>query len=174
MSKKPSEINPEPAKRLKKLLTLEKVTQEKLSDLIHLSQQSISRIIQKKQSLTDQTARAIIKVFPNYRIEWLLGFDDTMTHTDEIGKLIHNKVDTAEAINQVISLVADDICRREKIPRKPIPTIFDFSILQTQLHEYAELIVSDYLMNRKNSRFWNRMDSEYKLNRGDNNEKSKR
>lgn len=174
MSKKPSEINPEPAKRLKELLMLENVTQEKLSDLIHLSQQSISRIIQKKQSLTDQTARAVIKVFPNYRIEWLLGFDDIMTHTDDLRNLIHNKVDTAEAINQVISLIADDICRREKIPRKPIPFMYDFSILQTQLHEYAELIVSDYLKNRKNSRFWKRMDSEYPMNRGDSNETGKR
>ena len=174
MSKPKSEINPIPAERFKELIKREDIKKIELVEKINLSQQSISRILQKKQTLTDDTARAIIKQFPEYRLQWLLGYDDIMLHTDELRGMLHNIVDTAEAINQVISLVADDICRREKIPRKPIPTIYDFSILQTQLHEYTELIVSDYLKNRKNSRFWKRMDSKYQVNRGDNNEAGKR
>lgn len=167
MSKKASEINPVPAGNLKTLLEREKCQQGKLADLIHLSQQSISRIIQKKQSLTDQTARAIINVFPDYRIEWLLGYDDIMTHTDEIRAMIHNVVDTAEAINQVIRLVADDICKREKIKRPVIPNIPDFFSLQSMIHDYAELVLYDYLKNRKNSRIWKSIDN--RMNRGEGN-----
>ena len=159
MSKKPTEINPIPAENLKKLIEREKIKQQELADLLFMSQQSISRIIQKKQSLTDQTARAIIKAFPDYRIEWLLGYDDVMTHTDKLRTTINNRVDSAEALNQVIRLVTDDVCARAKIKRPFIPPIPDFFTLQNMLRDYAELIVSDYLFNRKNSAIWRRIDN---------------
>ena len=157
MSKKPSEINPVPATRLKELINREKIQQQELADYICMSQQSISRIIQKKQSLTDHTARAIIDVFPDYRIEWLLGYDDLVTHADENRMLVNNMIGTAEAIHQVIQFVTDDICRRENIKNPDMDPLSDFLILQNQLHDYAEMIIYYYLFQRENSRIWQRL-----------------
>lgn len=80
MSRKKTEINPKRAENVKKLIEAEKITQTELADRIHMTQQNISRIVQMKQPLTEETARLIIEAFPEYRIEWLLGYDDSMTH----------------------------------------------------------------------------------------------
>lgn len=160
MSRQKTEINPIRAERVKILIDREKITQKELADRIFQTQQNVSRIIQKRQPLTEETARQIVTAFPEYRIEWILGYDDYMTSSDQLVDTINNKVDTAEALNQVIRLVADDICLRENIQRPTIPMIPDFMELQTQLHEYAELIVRDYLTNRDNSRTWKRIDND--------------
>ncbi len=68
-----SNINPLWGERLKTLCDNEKITQKELSKRIFLSQQTISKIINGKASLTMQTAREIIKNYPQYRIEWLMG-----------------------------------------------------------------------------------------------------
>ena len=159
MSRQKTEINPVRAERVKILIDRENIKQTEFAKRIFQTQQNVSRIVQKKQPLTEETARQIVKAFPEYRIEWLLGDDDHMTATDQLRDVIHNKVDTAEALNQVIRLVADDICSREGIKRPTIPTLPDFMELQSQLHEYAELIVRDYLVNRENSRTWKRIDN---------------
>ena len=174
MSRKATEINPIRAERVKTLIKREKITQTKLSEMLFRSQQNISAIVKAKIALTEDTAKQIIKLFPAYRLQWLLGYDDIMLHTEELKQMINRKADTAEAINEVIRLVADEICAREKIKRPTIPFLYDFSILQTQLHDYAELIISDYLKNRENSHFWKRMDHEYHMNRRENDETGKR
>ncbi len=174
MRKTRAEINPIRAERLKILLNREKITQTQLADALHFTQQHISSIIRQHNALTEETAKAVISLFPAYRLQWLMGFDDIMLHTDEITQMIHNEVDTADAITMVINLVADDICKREGIDRPFIPFIPDFSELQNRLRDYAELILYDYLMNRKNSRTWRRIDNEQKRQGGEENETGKR
>ena len=88
MSRKRTEINPERAIRLKTLIDRENKTQAKFAKMLHMSQQNISRIVQKKQALTLETAEDIIKLFSDrppekqYRLQWLLGLDDYMTLED--------------------------------------------------------------------------------------------
>lgn len=82
MSRQKTEINPIRAERVKTLIDREKITQKELADRIFQTQQNVSRIIQKRQPLTEETARQIITAFPGYRLEWLLGFDDCMTFED--------------------------------------------------------------------------------------------
>lgn len=161
VSRKKTELNPKRAERVKIIIDREKISQIEFAHRIHQSQQNVSRIVTLKSALTEDNAQAIVNAFPEYRLQWLLGYDDFMTQTDQLRSLIHNKVDTAEALNQVIRLVADDICSRENIPRPYISFIPDFSQLQTMLHDYAELIISDYLKNRDHSRIWNRIDSQF-------------
>ena len=93
MSKKATEINPIRAERIKIIIDRENINQQKLAELIFQTQQNISRIIQKRQPLTEETAQAIIRAFPEYRIQWLLGYDDVMTVNDEISGyfLLKNK-----------------------------------------------------------------------------------
>lgn len=84
MSRKKTEMNPIRTERVKTLLNHAGITQKDLADRIFMTQQNISRIVQKKQPLTEETARLIIQSFPEYRIEWLLGYDDIMLKKDLI------------------------------------------------------------------------------------------
>lgn len=80
MSRKKTEINPIRAERVKKLIEREGISQIDFANRIFQTQQNVSRIINLKTALTEETARLIIEAFPEYRIEWLLGYDDSMTH----------------------------------------------------------------------------------------------
>lgn len=82
MSRQKTEINPIRAERVKKLIELEKISQTEFAKEIHQTQQNVSRIINLKTALTEENAREIVKHFPEYRIEWLLGYDDYMTDYD--------------------------------------------------------------------------------------------
>lgn len=170
MGRKRTEINPIRAERVKTIIQREKLNQKQLADVLNRTQQNINNIVQGKTGLTEEAAKQIIALFPHYRLQWLLGYDDIMFHTDELRQVIHRKVNTAEAKIQVISLIVDDICKRENITRPDIPSS-DFYVLQEQLHDYAELIISDYLKNRKNSRTWKRIDNQAPMQGGDKNEK---
>jgi len=75
-------INPICGKRLKEICDEQNISQSMLSEMIHISQQTISKMINGKSSLTDQTARIIVGHFTEYRLEWLLGYDDYKTIFD--------------------------------------------------------------------------------------------
>lgn len=92
MSRKKTEINPIRAERVKKLIELEKISQMEFAKEIHQTQQNVSRIINLKTALTEENAMEIVKHFPEYRIEWLLGYDDYMTDYDWADN-IQNKKD---------------------------------------------------------------------------------
>ena len=83
MSRQRTEINPIRADRVKILMKREKITQTILAERIHQTQQNVSRIMQKRQPLTEETARLIVNAFPEYRIEWILGYEDFMTEKDK-------------------------------------------------------------------------------------------
>ena len=93
MSRSKTEINPVRAERFKIIAQRENITQTQLANrdspyCIYLSQQGISRIMQQKSPLTEATAQRIIKVFPKYRLSWLLGIDDYMTESDAFDGLV--------------------------------------------------------------------------------------
>ena len=79
MSRKKTEINPIRAERVKKLIEREKISQVDFASRIFQTQQNVSRILNLKTALTEETACDIVTAFPEYRIEWLLGYDDSMT-----------------------------------------------------------------------------------------------
>ena len=79
MSRKKTEINPIRAERVKKLIEREGISQIDFATRIFQTQQNVSRIINLKTALTEETAQDIVSAFPEYRIEWLLGYDDSMT-----------------------------------------------------------------------------------------------
>ena len=99
MSRTKTEINPKRAENIKKLIEGEKITQTELADRIHMTQQNISRIVQMKQPLTEETARLIIEAFPEYRIEWLLGYDDFMTKEDLYNDILHKAKEEATLLH---------------------------------------------------------------------------
>lgn len=79
MARQKVEINPICGQRLKQICQEQGITQRQLHEKIHLSQQGISAIVKGKASLTGDIANKVIEVFPQYRIEWLLGYDDMPT-----------------------------------------------------------------------------------------------
>ena len=105
MSRKKTEINPKRAENVKKLIEAEKITQTELADRIHMTQQNISRIVQMKQPLTEETAQDIISAFPEkgYRIEWLLGYDDFPTESERI--IAHIREELTELNSENIGFV---------------------------------------------------------------------
>ena len=112
MSRPKTEINPIRAERVKTLIERLNLTQQDFADRIYQSQQNVSRIINLKCALTEETARAIIAaadrivderqaaqagITPEeygshctFRLQWLLGFDDMMTVEDEIERKINS------------------------------------------------------------------------------------
>ena len=75
-------INPKWGNNLKTLCAENGISQLTLAEKVSVSQQTISRIIQGRNSLTRDMAERIIDAFPEYRIQWLLGEDDCKTHSE--------------------------------------------------------------------------------------------
>ncbi len=88
MGRPPKEINKERGKRLKILFSEVKQrdktnTQSSIAAKINISQQVLSNVINGNANLTEDTAKRIINLFPEYRLEWLLCLDDFKTYPDE-------------------------------------------------------------------------------------------
>lgn len=79
MSRPKGEIKGLRCKRLKEIIEREGVKQNQLSEETGISQQSISAMVQGKANVTETTAEIIVKRFPEYSIEWLLGFPTIKT-----------------------------------------------------------------------------------------------
>jgi len=89
MGRLKTEINPIRAERVKIMIEREGLTQKELGLMINRSQQSISEIVHCKRALTESTAQEFIRVFPEYRIEWLMGYDDIMLKAVAAGDKMH-------------------------------------------------------------------------------------
>lgn len=105
MSRKKTEINPIRAERVKKLIEWEGISQIDFASRIFQTQQNVSRIINLKTALTEETAQDIISAFPEkgYRIEWLLGYDDFPTESERI--IAHIREELTELNSENIGFV---------------------------------------------------------------------
>lgn len=88
MARTKQEINPKSADRLKQLYQEHNITQEWLSGESGISQNTLSRIANRKTALSHAVATEIIKVFPNERVEWLMGLDDYRTEKEKTFSLL--------------------------------------------------------------------------------------
>lgn len=88
MSRPKVEINDLRCKRLKEIIESERVKQNQLSKETGISQQAISTMVQGKANVTETTAEIIVKRFPQYSIEWLLGFSDYKNSTEKYSAVI--------------------------------------------------------------------------------------
>lgn len=96
MRKLKTKIDEKRIARLRMIMSKEKITQNELAEKIGLTQQNLSRIMCKKQGLTEPLAIRIIDEYPDYSVAWLLGYDevrwisvkDRLPKDGLIGKLI--------------------------------------------------------------------------------------
>lgn len=79
MARPKVKINPAWSQIIRRICLDQGISQAALSRNINLSQQTVSKIAQGKASLTKETAEAIIKVYPEYRFQWLMGLDEYPT-----------------------------------------------------------------------------------------------
>lgn len=104
MSRPKTEINPIPGQRLKQIIDEQGISQSELSRKIHLSQQTISRMIKGLASVTDQTADYVIKIFPQYRKSWLMGYDEMKTGAESLaGAFQQNQTENELLMRGLIS-----------------------------------------------------------------------
>lgn len=83
MGRKKAEINPKQKKNFKRFLELSGTTQVQLSRIINYSQQCLSGIATGNQRMTDDVASEIVKHFPEFRKQFLLGYDDYPKEIDK-------------------------------------------------------------------------------------------
>lgn len=87
MQKKNEEIKPAFSRNLNTLLLEQKITGKELAEMIHTSEQTISKA-RNGIRLTKDLAESIINLFPQYNITWLLGYTQIPTKK-ESEELIH-------------------------------------------------------------------------------------
>lgn len=159
MSRPKTEINPERAERVKILMKRENIKQNILAERIYQTQQNVSRILQKRQPLTEETAKLIVKAFPQYRLSWLLCYDNYMT-VDDVKAAYQEQF---HAINRATATILDnavkEVCHREGIEPIVIDNIPEFLLLEAQLKDFASSLIWNYI-HRKDSQVWTLLDHE--------------
>ena len=146
--------------RIKKILELEKIKQINLADALEIEPQNFSRFMVSGK-VSEKTCRKIVAIYPKYRIEWLLGYDDYMTIDDV--KAAYQK--QLLAMNRATATIIDDaikeVCLREGIEQLPtIDNPAEYLFLEAQLRDFADSIVWNYLKHRKHSHLWQLLDHD--------------
>lgn len=106
MARKRVEINKVCGERLRSLLKKYKMNQQELADEIGYTKEHISFVINGKRNLTPEAAEAIVEIFPDTRIGWLLGYEDYETDTDLLNVIVKENLDTALAIEELLLFAA--------------------------------------------------------------------
>ncbi|MBQ3667735.1 MAG: helix-turn-helix transcriptional regulator, partial [Clostridia bacterium] len=144
------------AERLKSMIKQEGKTQRefgKFPDGTQLSQQAISGILNGHNALTEATAKLIIRYYPEYRFEWLMGYDDYMTHADlEAHKQAQrdaywrNVDDYTATIEQLIDLTVERINNHSKRNGKQIDNIDELgkAFLACQISDSVQMLIRNY------------------------------
>ena len=119
--------------RLKKILDEEQITQEQLVLKIGCTQQTISRIMNGKQVLTEHTAHDICNIYTNYTAGWLLGYVDNGEKESSIQKAICMIIEQLPKDIEVLKEIIND----EKSSAKDrICAIKALNVAETKLSKY--------------------------------------
>lgn len=184
MSRKKTKINPIRAERVKTLINCLNVTQAEFGRRVPMTQQNISRIIQQKQGLSEETAHDIIKaansiinerqaaqngITPDeygthstYRVQWLLGYDDFMTVEDLNRQYVERAVAVNSAVMTILDAAVSEVCAREGLEIPQLNNIPEYLLLKAQLRDFADSIVWNYLKHRQHSHVWALLDQVQK------------
>lgn len=92
------------AKRIKELMAREKITQQKLAEMIGTTQQRLCSNL-KNGIITETRVNDIHEVFPQYNLDWLLGHGEFATQRDKnIAVLTRSKNDSNTMLSALIGL----------------------------------------------------------------------
>ena len=153
----PKEIDIKRADNIKTVIALENMKQVSFAKKIGMTPENLNRIIKLKHPLTEATAETICAYFPKYQKEWLLGYDDHMTEEEK-----NRANDVSIRLNApltVLDAALLSVCRKEGIEAPVIDNIPEMMLLSSQLEDYAEMLMRNYL-HREHSHFWGTLDQE--------------
>ena len=143
--------------RIKKILEDQNLTQKDLADALNMEPQNFSRFMVSGK-VSEKTCRKIIALYPEYRIEWLLGYDDFMTLEEYKNTFIQRKDAVNAAVITILDAAVREVCARENIDPPQIDNIAEFCILETQLRDFADSLMWNYIVHRQHSHLWNLLD----------------
>lgn len=112
MGRKKLEPTPIRAKRLQILRENEGVSQAAFALKIgYQDQRQISDMERGKRRVNDDTCKAVIRAYPEYRLGWLMGNDEIMTRSDAVSWVKHVAAVQDDALDRAITelLIAADI-----------------------------------------------------------------
>lgn len=87
--------------RIRTLLDREGLKQKDLADALDIEPQNLSRCMVSGK-ISEKMCRKIVECFPEYRIEWLLGDDDSMTDIEWADNIQHMKDLVADSMWGII------------------------------------------------------------------------
>ena len=138
------------AERIKTILKIEDLTQVELADALDMEPQNVSRFL-RSGKVSENICRKINAIYPQYRLEWLLGLDDNMTFAE----MVHNYIDRAEMVNIATWAIIDNAFKEaseyegidgmnlDDVPDK------DYLSMLVQLRKYASFLAWNYLKPNK-------------------------
>lgn len=106
MARKQTGVNPICGERLRSLLEEHGMEQQELASRIGYTKEHISYIVNGKRNLTKEAAEAIVRVFPETRIGWLLGYEDHETDAGIIIEAANEFAITGHAIIKLMQFAA--------------------------------------------------------------------
>lgn len=80
------EIDKKRGERLRTIARRKGVTQTELSEQLGCSPVHLSKIVTGSRNLTEDMAQKVVNLFPEYRLQWLLGYDDYATDEEALLK----------------------------------------------------------------------------------------
>ena len=84
MARKKSEVNKVRGQNLRKVLAHYGMDQKELAERLHYSKEHISYIINGRRNLTLDIAEKVVDIFPEVRLEWLMGRGGYMNWEEEV------------------------------------------------------------------------------------------
>ncbi len=127
------------------------------ADDIDVLPQNLSRSMNRGK-ITERLCKKIIDRFPEYRIQWLLGYDDIMLKR-EYDKIYHDrKHHTDHALYLVLDNAVREVCARENIEVPTLDNITELLFLQAQLNDFATSLMWNYVKHREHSSVWSYLD----------------
>lgn len=85
--------------RIKTLLKREGLKQKDLAEALEIEPQNLSRCMVSGK-ISEKMCRNIVECFPEYRIEWLLGYDDSMTTAEQFSNAIQTANEEATLLHK--------------------------------------------------------------------------
>lgn len=140
---------------IKELIKREYKHQCELAEALNIEPQNLSRCL-RSGKISDKMCSKIKELFPKYRLEWLLGYDDYMTEEELINA--HDRGLRLNAPITVLDTALHEVCAREGIDVPTLDNIPELMILENQLRDYANSLMYNYVMNREGSHFWSGLD----------------
>ena len=137
--------------RINELMKRENLKPNKLAERMGREPSNVYRIL-KPQKISDDFINQIIIAFPDYRKEWLLGYDDFATETEKNAAALRRTKLDAPLI--VLDDALKEVCARENIPTPELDNIPELLLIEAQLKDYAVSLMWNYVKWKHNSHVW--------------------